>query len=154
MPQLSWRKKDTDGLFELDGDIAENSNLATLIAEMGTRATLDLASVRRVSSPGVREWLKFVQSVAGAGKAIELCRCSSSFVKQLNMITGFSGDARVRSVLAPYACPECTAVDDREIDLLSDIEAQREAPLKCRECGAPMVFDDLPEHYFAFLKPR
>lgn len=152
---LTWKKIDGDPVkFVVSGDITEFADLARLQQELGVENELDLGGIKQVNSTGVREWLKFIQSVTAANQHLVLRRCSVSFVNQLNMIRRFAGSATITSILAPYACPECESATDRLLEITAgaaDVSAQVEATLPCSNCGAAMVFDDVPSVYFAFL---
>ena len=140
--------------FVVSGDITELSDFAQLQKELGPHNELDLAGVAHVNSTGVRDWMRFMQAVTAAEQRLVLRRCSPSFVNQLNMISRFASDAEVASVLAPYACPKCDALAERLLELSKEVDAQVDEPLPCATCGTPMMFDDLPATYFAFLKGR
>lgn len=153
---LTWKKTEENPVtIVVSGGLTEFADLARLQAELGADNELDLSGITTVNSTGVREWLKFVQSVDANNQHLVLRRCSVSFVNQLNMIRRFAGGARVASILAPYVCPECDAITDRLLELgdkqSPEILAQAESPLPCPSCGAHMVFDDVPTLYFSFL---
>jgi len=71
-------------------------------------------------------------------------------VAQLNMITNFRGDAKIRSVLAPYHCPTCDQEHDAVIELEGKADVSPALQLPCPTCGNPMEFDELPDSYLAF----
>lgn len=147
---LTWKKSD-DKTIVMSGGLTEFADLARLQRELGPETELDLAGITQVNSTGVREWLKFLQSVSAANQQLVLRRCSVSFVNQLNMIRRFAGDARIESILAPYVCPQCETVRERLLELGTNIVAEAEKPMPCPSCGTQMIFDDVPALYFSFL---
>jgi hypothetical protein len=153
---FTWQKTSgAPALFVVRGDVTESSDFAGLQRELEADNELDLAGVSYVNSRGVREWLAFVQAVMAAGQRLVLHRCSPPFVNQLNMISRFIGDAKIRSILVPYACPQCGELTERLFDLkITDVNLLLATPLSCLRCGTTMVFDDLPGAYFAFLKEQ
>jgi hypothetical protein len=82
--------------------------------------------------------------------ALSLERCSPTVVLQLSMIAGFGVDARVMSVLLPYACDAC----GREYQHLLTCQADSSgipSKLPCPDCTEPMEMDDAPESYLAVM---
>ena len=67
------------------------------------------------------------------------------------------GITQVVSFYAPYMCPRCGLDEERLIDVARDLSddkgnrVRRPPSFPCTSCGAPLVFDDIPERYFAFL---
>ncbi len=149
---LHWQIKQEAPRLELEvsGEIDENSDFSELASKLTAPADLDLQGITRINSTGVREWMTFILALADRGRSLRLTGCSVAIVQQLNMISGFVGEAAVQSIYAPYVCPECDATADRLIELSTDLSAQLEENLSCPECGSGMEFDDLVDHYFSF----
>lgn len=143
--------------FRVEGDqialiglIDEDARFEEVLGSLPASCALDLREVVGINSTGVREWMGFITDLS-AGRDIVLRRCSVVFVTQINIISGFTGRARVESVMAPYVCGMCDAVADRLVDLTAeDVAGQLSLPLPCAQCGAPMLFDDLPDEYLSF----
>lgn len=154
---LAWRVERRDGetRLHLEGILTEHADFGRLLSEITGRVAVDLAGVRRMNSVGIRRWMDLVTGFERKGGSFSLERCAPVIVRQLNMIARFEGaHGEVRSVFAPYLCPECETEHLELIELeLADGE-ELEAEILCSECGAVMVFDDLPATYFAFLKER
>ncbi len=152
---LSWRIKERAGFttVEFSGEIDENSDFSELSGRLQGKVVFHLQQVRRINSCGVREWINFVRDLDNV-EELTFSHCSSVIVAQLNMIFNFRGSATLRSFYAPYICDAC----DIEVEKLLDIETSfpkggdNEPPeFPCDECGELMEFDDLPDHYLAFL---
>ena len=115
---------------------------------------VDVAGISRMTSFGVRQWLKAMAAVPHSVGELYFAGCPPIFVDQLNMIRGFGGSGRVVSVKAPYACPRCHAEYEDLIDVVAEGPnlAQGILPTKnCQKCGGPLEFDEIPESYFACL---
>lgn len=128
----------------------EPETLIPLVPRDGSFA-VDFDGVRRVTSFGVREWMK-VAAEMPAAKPYWFVRCRPAVVAQLNMVSNFGGPApRVVSFYAPYVCDcgfEFEALLDRRqpgLDLSSP------PPVTCPDCGKQASFDDIPDAYFAWL---
>jgi eukaryotic-like serine/threonine-protein kinase len=133
----------------LAGDITERSDLSPLLSVSSARLVLDLSGVRRINSTGVRSWIRFMSTLSKRTGKIELERCSVVIVHHLNMISSFKGAASVRSVLAPYECPNCEESKLELIDLKApSIDLKPELP--CPRCGGVLEFDDIPDSYLGF----
>lgn len=152
---LSWTVEERpQSLYvKLVGDIDENADLKALEDELQGCVWIDLADVRRINSAGVREWVNFIRQPPRVESAY-LVQCSPTIVNQLNMIYNFKGMATVRTFFAPYICAKC----DEEVDILLDVEVhfddrdiKRIPEFSCINCGEQLVFDDIPERYFAFI---
>ncbi len=152
---LSWRIKERAGFttVEFSGEIDENSDFAELAARLQGNVVFHLQHVQRINSCGVREWVNFVRDLPNV-ESLTFSHCSPAIVAQLNMIYNFRGAATLRSFYAPYICDDC----DIEVIKLLDIETsfpkpgEHEPPeFPCESCNAPLEFDDLPDHYLAFL---
>lgn len=152
---MSWKQVELDGQprILLEGTISESTDFRTLAELPSDTLSLDLANVEQINSCGVREWINFVNVLKASGKRVELHRCSPAIVRQLNMISNFKGDGKVRSVLAPYYCENC----DHEMTVVLDVTDPDTPPeiaetITCPECGEEMEFDDLPDSYLEFLE--
>lgn len=147
---LTWKVKqrDTDQLVAMSGMISEQAKLETLADQVqGPVVAFDLGEVTRINSTGVRDWLTLIRALKAKGIEIALERCSVPIVHHLNMISGFEGGGTVRSVFAPYYCAACNREDQQLVSLDAGSEIHIDETRVCPECGGPMEFDDLPEHY-------
>lgn len=137
-------------IVKLVGSIDRYSDFAPVIELQASKIYLDLRGVQRITSGGVQIWARFIHDLA-ASHDVELHACSSSFVKQLNMVAGVAPYERVQSCMLPYFCEECGF----DIEVLADIETARaraEKSVACPECGAGMEFDDIVDSYFAWMR--
>ncbi len=138
---------------KLVGDIDENADLKSLEEELEGVVSIDLGDVRRINSAGVREWVNFIRKPPRVESAF-LVHCSPTIVNQLNMIYNFKGMAAVKTFFAPYVCTKC----DEEVDVLLNVDTHFEQKdikqipeFTCSDCGELLIFDDIPERYFAFI---
>lgn len=151
-PRLRWSLDGDSSGARLEGEIDEFADMNGLAAALsGPHLTLDLGGVRRINSLGVRAWMQFLQKIGG--KLSELRRCPPAFVEQLNCIRGFSGGAKVATVLLPYTCDSCGRLNLIEMQMGT---YKPGAPLPtdppCEKCGKPCVFDDIPDRYLGFTR--
>src|SRR5436190_1951319 len=65
----------------------DGKKLATTIK--AKKLILDLASVTKISSFGVREWLSFIGTVDKSVPQIYLINCTPKVVNQINMVANF-----------------------------------------------------------------
>jgi hypothetical protein len=131
----------------LEGNIDENADLAQAVSPLsGPRIHLDLAGIRRINSPGVRNWIVMIRSLSG--REIVLRRCSSAIVDQLSWLREFRGHAIVESLMIPVTCEQCDDILYLECNaaVLKQL-GQLPAPPKCIKCGMQRIFDDLPERF-------
>jgi anti-anti-sigma regulatory factor len=136
----------------LAGAITEQTHLSELTPKLGPVIELGLEGVERINSAGVREWVSFMRQLRSNGAQCVLDRCPPSIIAQFSMILDFGCGARVRSVLAPFACESCAEEHLQLMDADDSLASKLERELPCPRCGKPMQFDDLPEHFLAFRK--
>jgi hypothetical protein len=139
----------------LHGDFTELTRFDTLATRLAgeTLVEFDTASVRYMSSAGVRAWCQLVDALP-AGLVYRFRHCSVAFASQAAMVPMVLGRGLVVSLEAPYVCEQCDHEDLRLLEI-SAIARDGERPLPprltCLHCNGELVFDDVPERYFAFL---
>jgi eukaryotic-like serine/threonine-protein kinase len=117
-------------------------------------AAINVAAMTRMTSFGVRQWLKAITVLPKSIADLYLIGCPTFFVDQLNMVLNFGGAAKILTIVAPYTCPTCGIESGETIDLIADRPslARGAAPDKsCERCGSKLEFDEAPESYFAFM---
>ena len=115
---------------------------------------IDVSQITRMTSFGVRQWLKAMDALPRAASELLLVGCPTFFVDQLNMVLNFGGAGKVLSVVAPYVCPACGAESGELIDVLAERANLMNGSLPekdCTRCGAKLEFDETPESYFSFV---
>jgi CheY-like chemotaxis protein len=139
----------------LHGDFTEMTRFEALALRLtgAKEVELDLASVRYLSSAGVREWCQFLAGLQGIRYWFR--HCSIAFATQAAMVPLVLGDGEVVSLEAPYFCETCDREDLRLLEpgvVAHDADRLLPPRLHCGTCGGELVFDDVPERYFAFLR--
>lgn len=140
-------------VISLHGILNERFDGDALGKALSGLVVLDLAKVERITSYGVREWLKAMGASEGKVSFLAFARCSEPFVSQLGMIKRFAGPGKVVSFLAPYACKRCVKSFAAVVDVArhAAVLARFEMPLlSCPSCGEPAQFDDDARSYLAF----
>jgi eukaryotic-like serine/threonine-protein kinase len=115
---------------------------------------IDVSGMTRMTSFGVRQWLKAIDALPKSVTDVYLLGCPTFFVDQLNMVLNFGGAARVLTVVAPYTCPSCGAESGETVDVLAERStlAKGGVPEKdCSRCSGKLEFDETPESYFSFV---
>src|SRR6185503_17072518 len=115
---------------------------------------INVAEITRMTSFGVRQWLKGMDALPKTVTDLYLLGCPTFFVDQLNMVLNFGGSSEVLTVVAPYTCPSCGVESGEVIDVLAERAnlAKGGVPEKeCARCGAKLEFDETPESYFSFV---
>ncbi|MCC6751356.1 MAG: protein kinase [Deltaproteobacteria bacterium] len=135
--------------LELAGEINETSQLQPVFDPPG-RVVLDLAGVTRMNSMGIRVWFEAARA-GNPEQDLVFERCSMAVVSQLNLLPAFSETGRVGSILAPYVCGHCKK-ESLELLTRAELDATLPPARACESCHRPLVFDEVPEEYFAFLQ--
>ncbi len=140
-------------VVKLSGAIDEDAQLERLAAELTKVASalrLDLAEVRRINSCGVREWVNFMRTLPKTS-SIDLENCAPVVVAQINMISNFTGHARVASVKAPFVCESCGFEAEATVSVVAN-KRPHFSSQTCPKCSKPtFVFDDVEDSYFGFM---
>ncbi|MCA9580587.1 MAG: STAS domain-containing protein [Myxococcales bacterium] len=149
---LDWKRSESGDWVVLDigGSISEASDFGALLEAAGPKVRLDLKGLKRINSSGVREWMRFITSLAN-GREIELHHVSPPFVQQLNIVANFAGGSKIVSVMLPYVCDACGHEEERVLEVAGSAPAEL-PEIQCGECDEAMAFDDIPDSYFGFLK--
>lgn len=139
---------------KLGGVIDENADLTPLADLRARHVVVNMASVRRINSFGVRSWL---QNVARIPKEVglEFEEVPPAVIDQCNMVRGFLGHGEASSFYAMMVCEAC----DAEVDVLfMTRECQEQGgtlpETRCPSCSGPMEIDDIEEQYLSFLQPQ
>jgi serine/threonine protein kinase len=117
-------------------------------------AVIDVSGMTRMTSFGVRQWLKAMDGLPKSITDSYLFACPTFFVYQLNMVLNFGGAARAITVTAPYTCMSCGVESGESIDVLRDHAQILQGQLperECTRCGGKLELDETPESYFAFV---
>jgi CheY-like chemotaxis protein len=134
----------------LKGDFTEATRFDELRDSMVGRVDFDMAQVRYMNSLGVRAWCEFLREAPIQG--YEFHACSVPFVLQASMVEDVVGRGTVTSFFAPYHCATCDHQEERLLQSAALLAAELEPPeFQCPKCDGKLLFDDLPERYFAFL---
>jgi len=141
------RDRTTLNLFGVIDEFADLS----FFGKIHGKTYVDLSGIRRINSFGVRIWVDAVRQVS-EGTELYFINCSPPMVEQINMVQHFLGAGVMDSFQAPMICEAC----EQEVVVTERVEDIRNrdghlAEHVCPTCGTPMVLDDLPDQYLAFL---
>src|SRR5207302_1630184 len=117
-------------------------------------AVINVSGMTRMTSFGVRQWLKGMDALPKTIQDLYLLGCPTFFVDQLNMVLNFGGVGQVLTVVAPYTCPSCGAESGETIDVLAERAALAKGGIpekECARCAGKLEFDETPESYFSFV---
>src|SRR5262245_28208516 len=117
-------------------------------------AILDVSAMTRMTSFGVRQWLKAMDALPKSITDLYLLGCPTFFVDQLNMVLNFGGPAKILTVVAPHTCPSCGVESGELIDVLAERGGLAKGIIpekECARCGGKLEFDETAESYFAFI---
>jgi serine/threonine protein kinase len=115
---------------------------------------LNVSGMTRLTSFGVRQWLKAMSALPKTITDLYLLGCPTFFVDQLNMVLNFGGPGKILTVVAPFTCPGCGTESGELIDVLAERANLVKGGLpekECARCSGKLEFDETPESYFAFV---
>jgi serine/threonine protein kinase len=115
---------------------------------------LNVSGMTRMTSFGVRQWLKAMDALPKSITDLYLLGCPTFFVDQLNMVLNFGGTSKTLTTVAPYTCPSCGVESGELIDVLVERANLAKGGLpekECTRCGGKLEFDETPESYFGFV---
>ena len=117
-------------------------------------AIIDVSGMTRMTSFGVRQWLRAMDALPKSITDAYLIACPTFFVYQLNMVLNFGGSAKVITVVAPYTCMSCGVESSEVIDVIAEHSSLVQGQVtekECRRCAGKLELDETPESYFAFV---
>ncbi len=115
---------------------------------------INVSAMTRMTSFGVRQWLKGMDALPKTLTEIYLLGCPTFFVDQLNMVLNFGGSGKVLTVVAPFTCPSCGQESGETVDVLADRSTLAKGGIpekECARCAGKLEFDETPESYFSFV---
>jgi serine/threonine protein kinase len=124
------------------------------LGEAAKTVVINVSGMTRMTSFGVRQWLKGMDALPKTIQDLYLLGCPTFFVDQLNMVLNFGGAAQILTVVAPYTCPSCGVESGEIIDVLAERAALARGGVsekECARCGGKLEFDETPESYFSFV---
>ncbi len=117
-------------------------------------AAINVAGMTRMTSFGVRQWLRMIEGLSRSLGEIYLLGCPTFLVDQLNMVLNFGGTAQVLTVIGPYSCMSCGIESGELIDVLAGRSVLPKGgglDRDCSRCGGKLELDETPESYFSFV---
>jgi hypothetical protein len=153
MGDMKWTGDATSRRFAIKGMVTSAGELQPMLAlaPASVTITLDLGGLRAFTSSGVQGWLLFLKSLRDKGCQLRFERCSPAVVKQTMAISDFLAGGAVRSLIAPYVCPDCDEEAEEELVVAAGKPPQVAESRRCA-CGADMELDDLAQPYVELLK--
>jgi anti-anti-sigma regulatory factor len=153
MLTIKKEQKDKTLTVTMEGSFDESVDLFKEIGEVNAAfLNVDCQGIKRQNSTGVKNWVKFFQSVSATGTVIKFYNCSTAIIDQFNLVSNFGGGGSVESFYVPYSCKKCEAEMVALFKTEDVIKLKYQIPEgKCRRCTYPAAFDDVVEEYFAFL---
>jgi serine/threonine protein kinase len=139
-------------IVRLGGTIDEKFNSALVFSGLSDAVVFDLKNVKRITSFGVREWVRGLGGLKDS--TYFFLKCRPSILAQFNMVPNFGGTGFVLSFFAPYRCPSCGEETEKLIDVRAQFDLLKAAqipPERCPKCTAAMELDDNPDVYFAYF---
>ncbi len=148
--------KQGDGItVAMQGIFDEQTDFRPLLTSLEGERYIDfmMQGVTYLSSSGVRAWCLFLNAL-NPETAYSFRNCSLPFASQASMVPMTIGRGSVVSLQAPYLCEKCDREETRLVEtaLVKRTDGSLLPPaLHCHVCASALLFDDLPERYFAFL---
>lgn len=135
------------GVIDEDADFAPYSLAGAQNIEM------KLGAIKSINSCGIREWIKWIETAAGA--TVKYFECPKIIVDQINMVQGFlPAGGSVVSFYVPYYSDD----SGQEKNVLFthgkefDDSGVKAAPAIKADDGSEMEMDVVEAKYFKFLK--
>jgi hypothetical protein len=139
-------------VIRLSGVIDESFDVDEFAGKAEGVVVIDLDEVQRITSYGVRQWMRGLERLKATW--VGIIRARPALVTQFNMISGFAGTAKLISLYLPYVCTQ----SGNSFEVLMDVRRQHATlaahtppPAKCPDSGSPAEFDDVPESYLSFV---
>src|SRR6476646_1024212 len=122
-------------LVTVVGLVDENFKGFGNLGEGVKTAVINVSGMTRMTSFGVRQWLKGMDALPKTLTDLYLLGCPTFFVDQLNMVLNFGGPAKVLTVVAPYGCPSCGVESGETVDVLVERANLVKGIIPDKECS-------------------
>ena len=149
---VKWTIETNDAisLVTLKGYINEEFAYDQLIEQLqqikNTELIIDLKSIRRINSMGIRQWFSFARTLKWH-KPVKLVNLSNSFRLALSPIEDFAQGFVVESIYLDMWCTECA--EDFEILLEKADSPKSDSAVPCPHCDQECLLDVARiEHFF------
>jgi hypothetical protein len=165
--KLSWDSaiKGKALVVRMAGKITEDTHLNQVLIDLMIAGDnkfdsiyFDLRGVQQINSPGVRDWLLFMERVQ-AKYMIRFLSIGECFVEQASMIPTLLGKAGtpVDTFDAPYLCERCNTKQVILMKTKDVLDASGSGEItapaaKCQKCGQPLEFDAYEDEFFQFIR--
>lgn len=142
--------EDGGTIIRLSGVVDETFDHAAISVGTSSAVMFDLDNVHRITSYGVRQWVRAMAELTASYYGF--VRCRPAIVSQFNMVSGFGGRGELLTFYAPFACVTCANEFQMLVDLRSDtaIRSRAYPTASCPACKSDAELDDLPESYFFY----
>ena len=152
--QLQTETKNGQVAVKVIGTIDEDASFSPINYAGAKSLTVDFKAVEAINSCGVREWIRWLETVP-QDIPVEYYNCPSIIVDQINMVGGFlRKGVRVMSFYIPYFCDNCKLQTNVLVTSGKDFNGPNMAApdnVKCSNCNGPTEVDVMESKYFKFM---
>lgn len=137
----------------VSGVIDEDIDFSTHSIAGQSAIEFHLGNIKSINSCGIREWIKWVSTAAGA--SISYHECPKLIVDQINMVQGFlPAGARVLSFYVPFYNDDSGSEKNVLFTLGKEYDESGAVnpPSQTDDSGNEMEMDVVEAKYFKFLK--
>lgn len=139
--------------LNIAGTIDEDADFSTIPIAGNAEIELNLQNLKSINSCGIREWIQWMGTAAGA--KITFALCPKVIVDQINMVDGFlPANGSVASFFVPYYNDDSGAEKNVLFTYGKEFTESAVNPPKDikDDEGNPMEMDVIEAKYFKFLK--
>lgn len=140
-------------VIQMNGSIDEDVDFQQYSLTGAQQIDLDLNGIQSINSCGIREWIKWIGT--GAGAKIIYNNCPKVIVDQINMVDGFlPSNAKVNSFFVPYYNESLGSEKSVLFRYGTEFqEGQLNPPAEVKDdSGEVMEIDVIESKYFKFIK--
>jgi hypothetical protein len=151
--QVNIQKSADSIIVKIAGVIDEDFIFSQYSISEGKTIDFDLSEVKGINSCGIREWIKWMETVKEA--KINLLHCPKVIVDQMNMVQGFlPANGRVHSFFVPFYNEDSGEEKMVEFNFGKEFtdQGQITMPKVQDSAGQDMEVDVIESKYFKFLK--
>ena len=139
----------------ISGAIDEDIDFSPYSLSGASSVDFELGQIKSINSCGIREWIKWISTAAGA--PVVYNECPKVIVDQINMVQGFlPSQGKVKSFYVPYFSEETESEKNilfREGAEYSESGIRPPAEVK-DDKGHVMEMDVVEAKYFKFLQKK
>jgi anti-anti-sigma regulatory factor len=139
-------------IIDISGRLDETADFQKDVGTVMGEVHVFCRNTERVNSFGIRNWMRFFETLKRKGDVVKFFECSAALVRIMNLFYNFPCGGEVISICLPYYCRTCEIEYDAIVNVRDLKTSDYTIPDRvCKTCGGRVEFDEQSRDYFEFF---